>query len=261
MVHPTAVIEPGAVIGANVAVGPYAVIFGNVTLGANCRVHAGAVIGDLPQDLGFQPADTYVRIGADCVIREHVTVHRGTKPGTSTEIGRECYLMANSHVGHNVRLGNRVILANNALLAGYVEVQDGAFVSGNVVIHQFVRIGRLAMLSGGSGIGKDVPPFCVTKGMQRNRIAGLNVIGMRRAGMAPAARQQVQRAFRILYQSKLNVAQALARLRAEFADGPGAEIADFVAASRRGICPLRQTEPAGGEALAGDPAPDAQEAW
>jgi len=243
MIHPTALVEPGALIGANVELGPYVVIFGNVTLGPNCRIHAGAVIGDLPQDLGFQPADTFVRIGADCVIREHVTVHRGTKPGTSTEIGRDCYLMANSHVGHNVRLGNKVILANNALLGGYVEVGDGAFISGNVVIHQFVRIGRLAMLSGGCGIGQDVPPFCTTKGIQRNRIAGVNTIGMRRAGMAPADRQQVQRAFRILYQSNLNVGQALERMRAEFPDGPGAEVAKFVAASHRGICSLRPSEP------------------
>jgi UDP-N-acetylglucosamine acyltransferase len=241
-IHPTAVIETGAVIGDNVEIGPHAVIFRYVTLGPNCRIHAGAVIGDLPQDLAFRPADTFVRIGAACVIREHVTVNRGTKPGSSTDIGHGCYLMANSHVAHNVRLGAEVTLANGALLAGYVEVGDGAFISGNVVIHQFVRIGRLAMLSGGCGIGKDVPPFCTTRGIQRNCIAGVNTIGMRRAGMTSADREQVKRVFQLLYRSKLNVSQVLERMRTEFPDGPGAEIAQFVAASRRGICTMREDE-------------------
>jgi UDP-N-acetylglucosamine acyltransferase len=238
-IHPTAVIEDDAVIGANAEIGPYAVILRGVTIGPNCRIHAGAVIGDLPQDLAFQPAESFVRIGADCVVREHVTIHRGTKPGTATVVGDGCYLMANSHLAHNVRLGNRVVVANGALLAGYVEVGDGAFISGNVVIHQFVRIGRLAMLSGGCGIGKDVPPFCTTVGIQRNSIGGLNAIGMRRAGLSPAERAQVKQAFDFLYRSNLNVSQALDRMRQEFADGPAMEFLEFVATSRRGICPMR----------------------
>ena len=240
-IHPTAVIEDGAVIGSNVHIGPYAVVLRNVTIGPNCRIHAGAVIGDLPQDLAFQPAETFVRIGADCVIREHVTVHRGTKPGTATVVGDGCYLMANSHLGHNVRLGTRVIVANGALLGGYVEVDDEAFISGHVVIHQFVRIGRLAMLSGGGGIGKDVPPFCTTVGLERNRIGGLNTIGMRRAGLSPAERVQVKRAFTLLYRSHLNVSQALERMRQEFTDGPAMEIVEFASVSRRGICSMRES--------------------
>lgn len=239
IIHPTAVIEDGAVIGPDVHIGPHAVVLRNVTIGPNCRIHAGAVIGDLPQDLAFQPAETFVRIGADCVVREHVTIHRGTKPGTTTVVGDGCFLMANSHLGHNVRLGERVIVANGALLAGYVDVDDGVFISGNAVIHQFVRIGRLAMLSGGCGIGKDVPPFCTTAGLERNRIGGLNTIGMRRAGLSPADRAQVQRAFRILYRSQLNVSQAVDRMRQEFTSGPAAEIVNFVAGSRRGICAMR----------------------
>ncbi len=241
-IHPTAVIEDGAVIGDNVDIGPYAVIFRSVTIGPNCRIHSGAVIGDLPQDLAFQPADSFVRIGADCVVREQVTIHRGTKPGTTTVVGDGCYLMANSHLAHNVRLGKDVIVANGALLAGYVEIGDGAFVSGNVLIHQFVRIGRLVMLSGGCGIGKDVPPFCTTIGLQRNRIGGLNTIGLRRAGLSPAERGQVKQAFALLYRNNLNVSQALDRMRQEFTDGPAMEIAQFVAASRRGICTMRGTE-------------------
>jgi UDP-N-acetylglucosamine acyltransferase len=224
-----------------VDIGPHAVVLRNVTIGPNCRIHAGAVIGDLPQDLAFQPAETFVRIGADCVIREHVTVHRGTKPGTATVVGDGCYLMANSHLGHNVRLGTRVIVANGALLGGYVEVDDEAFISGHVVIHQFVRIGRLAMLSGGGGIGKDVPPFCTTVGLERNRIGGLNTIGMRRAGLSPAERVQVKRAFTLLYRSHLNVSQALERMRQEFTDGPAMEIVEFASVSRRGICSMRES--------------------
>jgi UDP-N-acetylglucosamine acyltransferase len=173
------------------------------------------------------------------VVREHVTIHRGTKPGTATVVGDGCYLMANSHLAHNGRLGNRVVVANGVLLAGYVEVGDEAFISGNVLVHQFVRIGRLAMLSGGCGIGKDVPPFCTTIGIQRNSIGGLNTIGMKRAGLSPAERAQVKQAFNFLYRSNLNVSQALDRMRQEFADGPAMEIVEFVAASRRGICSMR----------------------
>jgi len=240
-IHATAVIEDGAVIGDNAEIGPHAVIFRGVTIGPNCRIHAGAVIGDFPQDLAFEPAESFVRIGADCVVREHVTIHRGTKPGTATIVGDGCYLMVNSHLGHNAHIGNRVIVANGTLLGGYVEIGDGAFVSGNVLIHQFVRIGRLAMLSGGCGIGKDIPPFCTTVGLQRNRIGGLNTIGMKRAGLSPAERAQVKQAFNFLYRSNLNVSQALDRMRQEFADGPAMEIVEFVAASRRGICSMRES--------------------
>jgi UDP-N-acetylglucosamine acyltransferase len=148
--------------------------------------------------------------------------------------------MANSHLGHNVRLGNRVIVANGALLAGYVEVDDEAFISGNVVIHQFARIGRLAMLSGNCAIGKDVPPFCTTVAAERNRIGGLNTIGMRRAGLSPAERAQVKRAFTLLYRSQLNVGQALERMRQEFTNGPAVDIVEFISASRRGICAMRE---------------------
>ena len=241
-IHPTAVIEDGAVIGENANIGPHVVILRNVTIGPNCRIHAGAVIGDLPQDLAFREAETFVRIGADCVIREHATIHRGTKPDTATVVGDGCYLMAHSHLAHNVCLGDRVIVANGALLAGYVEVGDLAFVSGNVVVHQFVRIGRLAMLSGGCGISKDLPPFCTTVGLQRNAIAGLNAVGMRRAGLSPVERAQAKQAFTLLYRSHLNVSQALEKIRQEFTDGPALEFVRFVAASRRGICTMRAAE-------------------
>jgi UDP-N-acetylglucosamine acyltransferase len=241
-IHPTAVIEDGAKIGEGAEIGPHVTIYRHVTLGPNCRVHAGAVIGDVPQDLAFNNVESHVRIGANCVIREHVTIHRGTKPDTSTIVGDGCYLMTNSHVAHNARLGSRVIVASGALLAGYVEVGDLAFISGNSVVHQFVRIGTLSMLSGLSGIGKDVPPFCTTRGVVANQIGGLNVVGMRRAGMGPAQRTEVKRAFKLLYRSGLNVTQALEAIRGEFRAGPALEMCEFIEASARGICRMAETD-------------------
>jgi UDP-N-acetylglucosamine acyltransferase len=203
-------------------------------------IHAHAILGDLPQDLAFKPdTRSCVVIGDRVTIRENVTIHRGTKPDTMTEVGDDCFLMIGAHLAHNVKVGRRAILVNNCLLAGYVEIGEGAIISGCAVIHQFTKVGRLAMLSGLSGIGKDVPPFCVCAGLRRNEVAGLNIVGMRRAGIGTDQRKQVKRAFDLLYRSSLNFRDVPAAIRAEFIDGPALEIADFVAASKRGICPYR----------------------
>lgn len=254
VIHPTAVIESNARLGSNVTVGPFSYIDHDVkigdgcvigphvtilrysSLGSGCQVHAGAVLGDLPQDLAFQAAESHVQIGANCMIREGVTIHRGTQPDTTTEVGNDCMLMAFSHVAHNVKLGHKVVLANGTILAGYVEVGDRAFISGHCMVHQFTRIGRLAMLSGGCGIHRDVPPFCITRGMQPSTIMGLNVVGLRRAGLSSEERLLLKRAFKILYQSKLNVSQAVAKLEAEFTSDLVLELCQFVKSSRRGIC-------------------------
>jgi UDP-N-acetylglucosamine acyltransferase len=177
-----------------------------------------------------------VEIGADCSIREGVTIHRGSAEGSVTRVGEGCLLMVNSHLGHNVILGRRVILANGVLLAGHVQVGDGAFLSGNVIIHQFTRIGRLAMLAGGSGISKDVLPFCTTASLHTNRIAGLNIIGLRRAGMTSADRLQLKRAYHLVFRQGLALPAARAVMEAEFKDGPVAEWFAFMDGSRRGIC-------------------------
>ena len=178
MIHKTAIIEEGATIGAGVRIGPFCVIesgvrimegadlgphvtiMGDTTIGARTKIHAGAVIGDWPQDLAYEGASSSVVVGEDCVLREGVTIHRGTKEGTATTIGKGCLLMAFAHCAHNTTLGDRVILANGALLGGYATIDSGAFISGNAVVHQFCRVGRLAMMGGMSGVSKDVPPFC-----------------------------------------------------------------------------------------------------
>jgi UDP-N-acetylglucosamine acyltransferase len=254
MIHGTAVIDPGAKLGKDVSVGPFAYIERDVqigdgcvigphvcilrytTLGEKCRVHAGAVLGDVPQDLAFQSVESFVRIGANCLIREGVTIHRGTKAGTVTEVGDGCFLMANSHLAHNVKLGKGVILANGALLGGYVEVGDRAFISGNCLLHQFTRVGRLVIIGGGGGASKDVPPFCMVPPLRSNRVAGLNVIGLRRAGFNPEQRSQIKEAFKILYRSGLSTGEAVAKIEATFKTGPALEFCEFVKSSKRGIC-------------------------
>jgi UDP-N-acetylglucosamine acyltransferase len=254
-IHPTALVDPAAKLGRDVTIGPFAIVEGRVeigdgcvigprvtlldytTLGAGCRVHAGAVLGDLPQDTAFENEPSYVKIGSRCVLREFVTIHRGTKPGSETVLGDGCFLMANAHLAHNVKLGNGVVLANGALIAGYAEVGERAFISGGVVVHQFTHIGRLAMMGGGSGISKDVPPFCLVPGLTANRVSCLNVVGLKRAGFSIEQRQQVKEAFRILYRDGLTVTDAVAKMRAAFPEGsPAREMAEFAAVSKRGIC-------------------------
>jgi UDP-N-acetylglucosamine acyltransferase len=253
-IHSTAVIHPKAKVGANVSVGPFAVIeehaevgdgciigshvsiVGHTTVGEGCHIHTGAVIGGEPQDLGYKGEVSTVKIGKRCTFREYVTIHRGTKPGTVTEVGDECFLMAMVHLAHNVKLGSRVIIANGTMLGGHVEVADRAFISGAVTVHQFVKIGRVAMVGGAAGLSKDVPPFCLVQSMGRNIVAGLNVVGMRRAGLTPADRKDIKEAFKVLYQSGRNVSQAVALLKTNFPTGPAAEFAAFVEQAHRGIC-------------------------
>lgn len=255
--HPTAVIDPGADVAADAEIGPYAVIGPHVSIGARSVLGAhvviegfvtigtgnligpGCVIGTAPQDLSFSPdRKTRVEIGNDNVFREFCTIHRGSAEGSVTTIGNKNFLMAGAHLGHNCAIGNNIIIANNCLLAGHVRVDDHAFLGGGSVFHQNMRVGRLVMVQGASGFGKDLPPF--TMGAGRTAVVGLNVIGMRRAGFSVAQREDIKAAFRLLYLSGLNVSQAQEEAAKANLGELGREFFRFVAeAKHRGICPYR----------------------
>jgi len=234
-IGPFAYIEAGATLGAGCVIGPHATIFGSTTLGARCHVHAGAVLGDLPQDLGYTGGTSFVEVGDDSVIREGVTIHRGTADGSVTRVGKHCYIMGNCHLAHNVVVGDRVIMVNGAALAGHVRVDDGAFISGNTVVHQFIRIGRLTMLGGGSSLTQDLLPFSMTTTSARNSLSGLNVVGMRRAGFSPAERSDVKRLHKLIFRSGLNIGQALTALD-EDGQALATEFAAFIRGAKKGIC-------------------------
>jgi UDP-N-acetylglucosamine acyltransferase len=252
MIHPSAIISPGAQLDSSVEVGPFSVIDREVSLAAGCRIgphvyltgrtaigphncfHAHCVIGDAPQDVKYKDEPTGLRIGAHNLFREGATVHRSAKPGEDTVIGSHNFLMVNSHVAHNVRLGDHVIVANGALLAGHAEVGDHAFISGNCVVHQFVRIGTLAIMQGGSAISQDLPPYLVARG--DNNICGLNTIGLRRAGLDAAERLELKRLYKLLFLSGQNLSQVLAGARQEFTSASARHLLDFITASKRGVC-------------------------
>lgn len=258
-IHPTAFIHADAHLADDVEIGPYvciegpakigagcvlqahAVLSGEVQMGTNNRIGYGAVIGGWPQDLSFQPERrSSVVIGDHNTIREYCTIHRASAEGGSTRLGDHNFLMAGAHLAHEVRVGHHTIIANNCLLGGHVEVQDRVFLGGGSVFHQFIRIGRLVIVQGGSAFSKDIPPFML--GAERNTVAGLNFIGMRRAGFSLERRQEVKAAFKLLYKSGLNTAQALAQARTRAWGEEGRAYFDFVAAAqRRGICDLLES--------------------
>jgi UDP-N-acetylglucosamine acyltransferase len=242
-IGPFSIVGPGAVIGDESVIQSHVVIEGAVRIGAKNVIGHGSVIGGTPQDLGFK-AETRsrVEIGDRNVLREHCTVHRGTAEDSATIIGNDNFLMAGSHVGHNSQVGNRVIIANNCLLGGYVTIGDGAFLGGASVFHQFVRVGRLAMMQGGSATSKDVPPFLI--GAEVNFVFGVNVLGLRRAGFTPRERDEIRRAFKLLYRSGLNTGQALEKSAALEFGSAALEFFAFVAqAKRRGIAAYGGTGP------------------
>lgn len=234
-IGPSAIIGDGAVIGPGCVVQAHAIIEGSVTMGEGNTVGYGVVIGAAPQDFSHSPdIASEVRIGSNNRFREYVTIHRGTKPGTATTVGNDCFLMVGTHLAHNVRLGDHVIITNNCLLAGYVDVGDGAVLGGGSVFHQFIRVGRRAMVAGGSCFNKDIPPF-VTANL-RNLLIGVNLVGLRRAGFSPATRTDIRRAFKLVFRSGLPVREAIARARESEWTPEANEFFDFIAASKRGTC-------------------------
>lgn len=249
--HPTAVVAPDVKLGANVRVGPYAVIEEDVVLGDGCdiaahavikrhtrmgarnRVAEHAVIGGDPQDFKFK-ADclSYTEIGDDNWLREGVTVHRGSRDGSVTRLGKGCFLMAYSHVAHDCTVGNNVVMANTAGIAGEVVVQDRAFISAAVTVHQFCRVGRNAMVGLSSKVVQDALPFCITDG-NPGRARGLNLVGLRRNGFAREEIGALKDAYRLLY-SRVPLGESLREMRAMGSAAVG-ELADFIEASKRGF--------------------------
>jgi UDP-N-acetylglucosamine acyltransferase len=253
MIHKTAIIHPQAKLDATVNVGPFAVIDAGVELGAHCVVgphvyltgqtkigahnqfHAGSVIGDAPQDLKYKNEPTRLRIGDHNIFHEHFTAHRSTTTDGETVIGSHNFFMAGSHVGHNSVVGDHVILANCALLGGYAVVQDRAFISGNCCVHQFCRVGTLAMMQGGSAISKDLPPF-TTLAHSINELCGLNVIGLRRAGFTAEQRIELKKVYHFIFRSGKNLRAAADEARKNFSSAAAKVLVDFVAESKRGVC-------------------------
>jgi UDP-N-acetylglucosamine acyltransferase len=249
-IHPSAVIHPDAKIGTDVKIGPGAIVGAEVEIGDRCEIQAhavlesrvvlgsdnligyGAIIGADPQDFAFRPqVRSEVRIGNGNRIREYVTIHRGTAEGTATVVGNECFLMGGTHLAHNVCLGDHVITANNVLLGGHVIVEDRVFIGGGSVFHQHIRVGRLVICQGKSGFSKDIPPFVIAA--ERNGVAGLNVIGLRRAGLTPAERAGIKEAFDLLYREGLNVSQAVAAAKERVWTGEARAFWEFVGESRK----------------------------
>lgn len=230
-IHPTAVISPEAQLGANVEVGALAVIEGAVTLGDGCvirpgaylygpmkigtgnAVFSGAVLGERPQHLKYNDEPTTVEIGDRNIFREFVTIHRGTTHSMRTVIGNDNFFMVNSHIAHDCVVGDRCVLANGAVVGGHCVLQDGVILSGNAAVHQFVRLGRLAMISGCSATTKDIPPFVIQQNI--DNVVGINLIGMRRAGMAREQINAVRAGFKMLFREGLVLPAAMAKLERE----------------------------------------------
>ena len=255
-IHPTAVISAEAIIGDNVEIGPYAIIegpakigadcvikphaclFGHVTMGRGNLVCSGAILGEAPQHRKYNGEPTTVEIGDGNIFREHVTVHRGTTHSHRTVIGNHNFFMVHSHIAHDCVIGNHCLLTNGSMLGGHCIMQDQAILAGNAAAQQFVRIGRLAMLGGVSGTTKDIPPFMIQQYIDTT--SGVNVVGMRRAGMSHAQIDAVRRAFRILYREGLVLAAALAKLEKELGDVDSVqEMLTFLRDCTKGISPMR----------------------
>jgi len=262
-IHPTAIIDPRAEIHPEAEIGPYVVVEGPVKIGRGTRVmahgylcgwteigeeneiHPGAVLGAAPQDLVYRGEESYLRIGHHNIFREHVQLHRGTAPRSSTVIGNHNFLMANSHVGHNCRLGDHVVLANGALLGGYVEVGERAFISGNCVVHQFVRVGELSLMRGLSATSRDVPPYAIID--WQHTVRGVNVVGLKRAGFDERRIREIKEAFRTLFLKGRNLSLALQEIEDKKGLSPDVTtLVEFIKSSRRGVCAGGQLGEGGG---------------
>lgn len=253
MIHPTAIVHPNANIARGVDIGPYCLVGENVSigkgtvlqahvvingwtsLGQDCEIYPFATIGASSQDRKYTGERAFTKIGSRTVLREYVSVQRATGEDAVTAVGDDCLLLAYVHIAHNCTLGNHVTMSNLAQLAGHVEVGDFVTIGGQAGVHQFTRIGRYAMVGGASKITKDVPPFFLIEGNPAEPY-GLNSVGLRRAGFSVEERNEIKKFYKILYNPKLNVSQAVEEMKAEASSDPGRELVAFLEApSQRGI--------------------------
>jgi UDP-N-acetylglucosamine acyltransferase len=252
-IAPTARVHRDAVVGPGAHIGEYCVVEQDVVIGPGCRlepyvyvkrwttlghdneISAGTVLGTDPLDKNFDGARSYLRIGDGNKIREHFTISRGTPPESVTEIGHGNFIMTSGHIAHNCKIGNQTVIASCVLLGGYVEVEDQAFLSGGVLVHQFSKIGRLAMISGNTRVNLDAPPFFTFAGFQ---IApkGLNVVGLKRAGYRAADVSILKQAYQLLYKSNLKLEEALAKIETQIPTPETLHLVAFIRRSQRGIC-------------------------
>ena len=252
-VHPTALVDPGAQLGADVEIGPFAIVGPGTSLGERCRIGAratlernvrlgpgvrvgeGSILGGDPQDLKYRGEESWVEVGEGTVIREYSTINRGTARSGVTRIGAQCYLMSYVHVAHDCRIGDGVLLANAAQLAGHVTVEERANLSGLVAVHQFVTIGAYAFIGGCSRVSQDIPPYVMAVG-NPVELFGLNTVGLQRAGFAPDTVAALKRVYRYCFNSGLNFSQAIDRARMELPPLPEIQrFLEFLAASERGV--------------------------
>lgn len=268
-IHPTAIIDRSAEIDPSADIGAYSVVEQNVrvgprvrlyahtyvsegtALGADCQVHPFAIVGHPPQDLKFTGEPSFTEVGEGSVLREHVSIHRGTVPGSTTVVGRRCFVMSAGHIGHNCVVGDDVVIASGAVLGGHAVVGDRAFISGNAALHQFVRVGELCMVAGVVAVLQDVPPF-MTVGRPPH-VTGPNVVGLRRAGLSNEERQEIRHCHRLLYRSGVPLPKAIAQLGDHIRTDPGRRLLEFLQApSKRGLMRARRrsTVPEAGEDVA-----------
>lgn len=256
-IHPLAIVSPRAELGKNVSIGPFSIIEAGAIVGNDCRVAArvtikertrlgrgnevgeGAVLGGKPQHVLAGDEHGDLIIGDDNSIRENATLHRALHPGASTIVGNSNLIMVNAHVAHDCRVGDHTIMANNVMLAGHVTVEDRAYLSGAVGVHQFCRIGQYAMVGGQAHITRDVPPYITVDG-HSSQVVGLNLIGLRRNGFSSAAIEQLKAAYRVIYRSGMSWREVLNELRKSFALGPASEFARFLADGQRGFVQERR---------------------
>jgi len=261
-VAPTARVHPDSHIGPHTVVGEYCVIESDVSIGAFCRlepyvyikrwttlgdrneISAGTVLGTDPLDKLFTGERSYLRIGNGNKIREHYTISRGTQPESTTEIGDNNYIMTSGHIAHNCKIGNNTVICSCALIAGYAEIEDQAFLSGGVVVHQFSLIGRLAMVGGNCRVNCDLPPYFLYSGYQA-RPMGLNLVGLKRAGFTREDINALKKAYMILYRSGLKLELALQRIETEIPTEHTLHLVDVVRRSKRGIAreSIRREQP------------------